>query len=505
MPDLNDQLRNLIDGLEDPVSVHETISASPTRRYQVPAAVLAGAAVVLIPALVLIGIRWWPASQDVVGPATIPPVDTTSTTVPSTTSTTLAPQVDEVSVPDLIGLTEGEARQVLGDLGLELSVAETYVQRSDVGLIRSQSPEPGQVTPPGSEVVVGIAIAPTCDNLDTTSAQPGDGEMSVTIFAECAPDYLYPNYAAPIMRNVSAGSEVIQATLNALLRGLTEEEIATGLSSVFRPETANSLNSVRLDGSALTVDLNDDILVGSYSTSTGSLYFMSELQANLFQFEDVETIEFRLNGSCEAFFNWLQGSCQIQTRADWETAVAAWADERALQPAPGEQLTPDRVVGETFTVDRDDDRILHMTTGGVVLDSGFSEQGSWQVEDSADNPAVRPNWALHVSGADTEMIWLTQIQQHDDNDNPIHTVRATLEIPWDELEVTIDTFVMSGVDECTLDGLDVPTLVVVTEIDLAGFDFNGATTPLVAWQVDVENATFTEVPLDGIECFYERG
>ena len=58
MSDLKRELRRYIDGLEEPVSIQEAMErGSRPRRFQVPAAVLAGAAVVLIPALVLIGLR----------------------------------------------------------------------------------------------------------------------------------------------------------------------------------------------------------------------------------------------------------------------------------------------------------------------------------------------------------------------------------------------------------------------------------------------------------------
>lgn len=82
MPDLNDQLRRYIDGLEEPVSVEESMSRHGTRRFRVPAAVLAGAAIVAIPALVLIGLRWLPAGNEVSG-STLPPG---TTTTPPTTS-----------------------------------------------------------------------------------------------------------------------------------------------------------------------------------------------------------------------------------------------------------------------------------------------------------------------------------------------------------------------------------------------------------------------------------
>jgi hypothetical protein len=92
MPDLNVQLRRYIDGLEEPVSLEETTTRRTTHRFRVPAAVLAGAAVVLVPALVLVGLRWLPADDDgVAGTTSVPPVTTPAPTTTTSVATTSAP------------------------------------------------------------------------------------------------------------------------------------------------------------------------------------------------------------------------------------------------------------------------------------------------------------------------------------------------------------------------------------------------------------------------------
>jgi hypothetical protein len=75
----------------------------------------------------------------------------------------------------------------------------------------------------------------------------------------------------------------------------------------------------------MIVDFTEDITVDNASTSNGSTFFLGELYANAFQFEDVESVEFQINGSCEAFWEFLQaGECNITDRATWEQIQSQW-------------------------------------------------------------------------------------------------------------------------------------------------------------------------------------
>ena len=138
----------------------------------------------------------------------------------------------------------------------------------------------------------------------------------------------------------------ITGTLRALLAGPTEEERLAGFGSFFNEASADALDRVTIDPDGrLTVYFNDSILIGNASTSTGSTFFLAELQANLYQSPEVDSIEFRLNGSCDAFYYWLQGECQISTRTEWRRQLEAWDNEREIMMTPGEQVPVDDVVG----------------------------------------------------------------------------------------------------------------------------------------------------------------
>jgi len=327
MPDLNDQIRHYIESLGDPVTLSEAMARPSRRRRPAMKAALAGAAIVLIPALVLVLIHGDPGPTDLIVAAST--TTAPAPTAPPTTTTTAPPLVVPVAVPDVVGLEIAAGRALAAGLGLELDVTERFSHRDAAGLIQSQSPEPGVEVDPGTVLEVAVAVTPACDDYRQDLPPRAADEMDVVVQFECAADYFVPDVSTPLVRRVPAGPGVIQATLRALLAGPTDDERAAGFGSFFSPESAGALESITLDAGKLTVDFNDAILINNASTSTGGMYFTAELMANLFQFDAVDSIEFRLNGSCASFWGWLQSECVIVTRADWEARVARWQQERA--------------------------------------------------------------------------------------------------------------------------------------------------------------------------------
>jgi hypothetical protein len=497
MFDLKRDLRRYIDGLEEPISIQEAMSPRRKRRYRVPAAILAGAAVVVIPALVLLGLRLLPPGESDVAETTFPPTTATTTTGVETTS----PPVSTAVVPNLDGLTVADAREILDELGLVLEVTEQYPSRSGFGLITAQGPLAGETADVGSAVAVGIRVEAPCLAGPAEPEIPA-GSMMVKVLFECAGDGLYPDVSTPVSRTAPDGPNVIEATLRALLAGLTDDERATGLGSFFSADTADALNSVTLGSGRLVVDFNDAILINNAGTSTGSTYFLAELNANLFQFPEVGSIEYRLNGSCDAFYGWLQGSCQVGTRAQWEQSLAAWDAERVQLTRPREETGADEVVGRSYAGSlRDGQNRLDELIDGTRVFSSFDRLTSWPIDDATGGETRY--WAVHVAGRGTEMIWLVDTVGNTEGGLVIFEVRAALEIPWDEIYpiLTADAFVMSGRDECTIDDAFDPQLVAVGQLTLGPNDeLTGLTDVLRAWRVDPGVATITELPVVGISC-----
>ena len=204
-----------------------------------------------------------------------------------------------VAVPDLVGMTLTEARAALAELGLEIEAA-----------------------PPAADSAVIVLLKM--------------GEFKATTFDdlfECGGDGLFPTPGIAVPRIVPEGSgeaiDRIEWTLRNLLFGPNEEERIAGFSSFFDLTTADALNTVTLTEGHVVADFNEAILVNNAGASTGGLFFNAELRANLFQHPEVDSIEFHVNGDCDAWSAFFQSDgCWVITRADWNSELADWETQR---------------------------------------------------------------------------------------------------------------------------------------------------------------------------------
>lgn len=104
---------------------------------------------------------------------------------------------------------------------------------------------------------------------------------------------------------------LLEAALEALLAGPTPEEEARGITSFFSEATADLVAEVTLEGDSAMVNVRDlRTLLPNASSSTGSFFFLSELNGTVFGLPGIERVEYRMEGSCEDFWNFLQRSCQ---------------------------------------------------------------------------------------------------------------------------------------------------------------------------------------------------
>ncbi len=333
MDDLSRAIRQYVDGLAAPVALEEATARDrrPVRRWG-PLAALAGAGLVLVSFAVIVGVRLATDPGQVAGPAT---TATVSTSLPATTTLPAVPPPvpttapGRTAVPDLVGLDPGQAAEVAAAAGLDLTVGQSVTEPSSVGFVFGQDPEPGEEVELGTAVEVVVGIPPRCD-LEQNPASPREDLQEVTVLFGCGDFGIAPNVVYPRVRQVPAALGEFEAVLTGLLGGLTPDEEEAGFGTFFGPATAASLESVEFRGGHVVVDFNDAIIVNGMSTSTGGLYFNAEILANLFQFSQVNSVELRFNGSCEAWSTLFEGdSCQITTRRQWEERVATWAEWRA--------------------------------------------------------------------------------------------------------------------------------------------------------------------------------
>lgn len=121
---------------------------------------------------------------------------------------------------------------------------------------------------------------------------------------------------AAVLRNAPAGGATLRAALGHLLRGPTAAERAAGIHSWFSSATADALRTVTVQQGRAVIDFADlrDVIPNA-STSAGSAMLLRELNTTVFEFPSVQTIEYRIEGSCERFWEWLQyGGCPISER-----------------------------------------------------------------------------------------------------------------------------------------------------------------------------------------------
>jgi hypothetical protein len=108
-----------------------------------------------------------------------------------------------------------------------------------------------------------------------------------------------------------SGPDTLSFALNSLLAGPTPEERTAGLSSFFSDETAGMLSSVRLEDGVAYVDFQDfSGIIPNASTSAGSTQFLDQIAGTIFQFDGVREADLSFDGSCDAFWNWLQRGCE---------------------------------------------------------------------------------------------------------------------------------------------------------------------------------------------------
>lgn len=165
----------------------------------------------------------------------------------------------------------------------------------------------------------GTGVAPAaadCDGFMAARPALGSGQMEVAVVYTCDPGSSAEGTPFTVYRAVPESSTVLRASLTALLAGPTAEEREAGLTSMFSASTASLLRGVTLTDGHAVVDFGDlRPVVPSASSSAGSTILLSQLDGTVFRFPTVRSAEYRIEGSCTTFTEWLQlGGCVPRTR-----------------------------------------------------------------------------------------------------------------------------------------------------------------------------------------------
>lgn len=143
---------------------------------------------------------------------------------------------------------------------------------------------------------------------DTTSDSLAPADAPVRVW------FLSGEALVPVAR---PGEEAtVRSALESLVAGPTAEERGRGLSSWFGEPTRDVVSDVRVEGDRVVVDFRESLptLIPGAGSSAGSEVLLAALDSTVFQFPAVDAVEYRLAGSCEAFWEWLQRECVVVRR-----------------------------------------------------------------------------------------------------------------------------------------------------------------------------------------------
>lgn len=164
----------------------------------------------------------------------------------------------------------------------------------------------------GVLLVAGCGDAPPDDRAAPDS--PGPRPDSLTLPADSSP--APPGSTTPSAEAQSPGTDSLRAALERLVAGTPGEERPSGTHSWFSEETRGVLRAVELEAGRAVVDFDQGLpgLIPGANSSAGSDMLLSALDSTVFQFPWVDSVEYRLGGSCPAFWEWLQRECVMVTR-----------------------------------------------------------------------------------------------------------------------------------------------------------------------------------------------
>lgn len=151
--------------------------------------------------------------------------------------------------------------------------------------------------------------APTCDDV----AAPAGGGDIVVVYFPCAGPGLEQASGTRSVAFEMGIVERLETALRAFLDGPSEFEQQAGMVGAVPHMSSALLSAVNLsenDG-LVTVDFDPGLSeVENLSTSSAGGAFIRPLRDTILGFAEVTAVEFRMGGSCDAFFEFFQSTCQ---------------------------------------------------------------------------------------------------------------------------------------------------------------------------------------------------
>lgn len=152
--------------------------------------------------------------------------------------------------------------------------------------------------------------------------EPGGDELLVYFSCEQP-----PAPPRPLVRDgggSTAPADQLRRAMELLLGGPTADELERGYSSVFGGDAEELLAEVEWqpDGLAI-IDFSAELQSrGALNSSHNMALLFGALDRTVFQFDAVTAVEYRLEGSCEAFAEYFQGSCGHTVKSGGQSTLA---------------------------------------------------------------------------------------------------------------------------------------------------------------------------------------
>lgn len=174
-------------------------------------------------------------------------------------------------------------------------------------IVACGEPETGEGGPGADAPARDEAAAPAAD--DTAPAQAAQ--------SDAAPVRVWFHRAESLVAVPRPGADPsLRGALESLLAGPTPAERSRGFDSWFEEETRDALQDVRMEGDRALIDFDASLpsAIPGAGSSAGSEVLLGALDSTVFQFPSVQAVEYRLDGSCDAFWEWLQRECAVVRR-----------------------------------------------------------------------------------------------------------------------------------------------------------------------------------------------
>jgi len=184
---------------------------------------------------------------------------------------------------------------------------------------------PGATPVAPTTTVTSTTFGPVFLNGPCSEEEPAsrEGVMVLRIYFTCG------NNASPtadmfVYRSLLRSQQVLTATLNELVKGPSSSDKLLGFRSIFTNEDAEIVDSLTVSSGEAVIDFSNLPPVTGLGATDDADFFVANLNANVFQFTSVKSVEYRLGGSCAAFWGHLghTGGCRIIAQENFLTDMA---------------------------------------------------------------------------------------------------------------------------------------------------------------------------------------